>query len=116
MLEALVDGFLKSSEEETINQLQSQDNETQHTTSVSHHPKTDVSGKLMDFSMSPESPKVCALISYCAKSDEEISFENGDIIDIIDESEVLRNGFVVGICNGEKGKLPLFATERYPSY
>ncbi|GFQ67046.1 hypothetical protein TNCT_174611 [Trichonephila clavata] len=57
--------------------------------------------------------QVQALIPYTAETEEELSFNRYDIIDIIDDSDI-QNGRALGICNGKEGIVPMYCTYQMP--
>ncbi|GFY52764.1 hypothetical protein TNIN_371751 [Trichonephila inaurata madagascariensis] len=55
--------------------------------------------------------QVRALVAYTAKTKEEISYDENQIIEIIEESDT-PSGHAVGICNGKQGLVKLGNTKK----
>ncbi|GFR10671.1 hypothetical protein TNCT_679401 [Trichonephila clavata] len=88
-----------------------------------------VSGKLIDLESSSEESQeeneedktnlppyvlyqVRTTKKYSAKTDAELSFEEGDIISVIDDAYATATGFMFGTCRGKEGFFPLLMTYR----
>ncbi|GFY28395.1 SH3 domain-containing protein [Trichonephila clavipes] len=56
--------------------------------------------------------QVRAIKGYSARTAAELSFEEGDIIDIIDDGYATSTGLVLGVFKGKKGIFPLLNTYR----